>query len=220
MLYDHTSILKTVDRLLGLGGIPNLTARVRATNDFSKVLALTSARDDVPRCHSPVAIGNEQPTSTGAPEQKTRSCRFTRTGETRLIQRAKSHDVRILDIYDTCHAGSFGRNTCGGRVFVSSSQPLRRRVRKRDAILDRRSIQPRCSTSDTVFVRRACRGRCHRVVLEISAFGISLLSKRTAVRHMGTRRSACPPGRLQRATARSGIHSGFVPAGRLRYHST
>jgi phospholipase C len=69
-LYDHTSILKTVDTLLGLGGTLNLTARVRAANDFSTVLALTSARNEVPICPSPVAIGKDRPTSTGAPRAK------------------------------------------------------------------------------------------------------------------------------------------------------
>lgn len=69
-LYDHTSILKTVDTLLGLGGTLILTARVRAANDFSTVLALTSARNEVPICPSPVAIGKDRPTSTGAPRAK------------------------------------------------------------------------------------------------------------------------------------------------------
>jgi phospholipase C len=69
-LYDHASLLKTVDKIFRLGGALNLTARVRAANDFTKMLALTTAREDVPLCPSPVAIGDERPSSTGAPRGK------------------------------------------------------------------------------------------------------------------------------------------------------
>jgi phospholipase C len=69
-LYDHTSILKTVDTLFGLNGQLNLTDRVRAAQDFSKVLTLTTARTGIPACPAPVAMGNDVPSSTGAPRAK------------------------------------------------------------------------------------------------------------------------------------------------------
>src|SRR5258708_12090413 len=65
--YDHTSILKTVDKVLGLNGSLNLTARVRAAADFSKMLALPVARSDIPKCPSPVAVGNVRPSSAATP---------------------------------------------------------------------------------------------------------------------------------------------------------
>ncbi len=68
--YDHTSILKTVDKVLGLNGSLNLTARVRAAADFSKMLALPVARSDIPKCPSPVAVGNVRPSSAGTPRAK------------------------------------------------------------------------------------------------------------------------------------------------------
>ncbi|MFM0259777.1 alkaline phosphatase family protein [Paraburkholderia sediminicola] len=68
--YDHTSILKTVDKVLGLNGSLNLTARVRAAADFSKILALPAARPDIPTCPSPIAVGTNRPSSAGAPRAK------------------------------------------------------------------------------------------------------------------------------------------------------
>jgi phospholipase C len=41
-VYDHTSILKTTDKLLGLNGLLDLTARVRAADDFTKMLSLST----------------------------------------------------------------------------------------------------------------------------------------------------------------------------------
>jgi phospholipase C len=67
--YDHTSILK-IDKVLGLNGSLNLTARVRAAADFSKMLALPAARPDIPTCPSPIAVGTDRPSSTGAPRAK------------------------------------------------------------------------------------------------------------------------------------------------------
>ncbi|WP_321964233.1 alkaline phosphatase family protein [Paraburkholderia sp. J7] len=69
-IYDHTSILKTTDRLLGLNGALNFSARVRAANDFSKVLSLDAPRADTPKCPEPVAIDGETATSSGAPRAK------------------------------------------------------------------------------------------------------------------------------------------------------
>jgi phospholipase C len=68
--YDHTSILKTVDNVLGLNGLLNLTARVRAAADFSKMLALPVARSDIPKCPSPMGAGNARPSSAGTPRAK------------------------------------------------------------------------------------------------------------------------------------------------------
>jgi phospholipase C len=69
-LYDHTSILKTVDKLFGLNGQLNLSNRVRAAQDFSKVLTLTTPRTEIPACPGPVDIGRDVPSSTGAPRAK------------------------------------------------------------------------------------------------------------------------------------------------------
>ena len=69
-LYDHTSILKTVDKLLGLNGILSLTARVRAADDFSKMLALSVARTDIPQCPSSLTVGQDRPSNAGAPRAK------------------------------------------------------------------------------------------------------------------------------------------------------
>jgi phospholipase C len=62
--------LKTVDNVLGLNGLLNLTARVRAAADFSKMLALPVARSDIPKCPSPVVAGNARPSSAGTPRAK------------------------------------------------------------------------------------------------------------------------------------------------------
>lgn len=69
-LYDHTSILKTTDRLLGLNGALDLTSRVHAANDFTKILTLAAARTDVPACPAPIPVGDDQPTSSGTPRAK------------------------------------------------------------------------------------------------------------------------------------------------------
>lgn len=70
-VYDHSSILKTTDTLLGLKGALNLTARVRAADSFSKMLSLSTPRSDIPQCPSPVAAsGDSRPTSEGAPRSK------------------------------------------------------------------------------------------------------------------------------------------------------
>ncbi|XUW91480.1 phospholipase [Burkholderia sp. M6-3] len=70
-VYDHSSILKTTDTLLGLNGALNLTARVRAADSFSKMLSLSTPRSDIPQCPSPVAAsGDPRPTSEGAPRSK------------------------------------------------------------------------------------------------------------------------------------------------------
>lgn len=70
-VYDHASILKTTDTLLGLNGLLNLTARVSNADDFSKVLSLAVPRTDVPRCPSPVAVNGEpRPSSEGSPRAK------------------------------------------------------------------------------------------------------------------------------------------------------
>jgi phospholipase C len=68
--YDHTSILKTVDQVLHLNGALNLTARVRAANDFSKMLSLPVARGDIPQCPSALPVGDGRPTSVGSPRAK------------------------------------------------------------------------------------------------------------------------------------------------------
>ena len=70
-VYDHTSILKTTDKLLGLNGALNLTARVRTADDFSKMLSLTVPRADIPQCPAPVAAsGDPRPSSEGSPRAK------------------------------------------------------------------------------------------------------------------------------------------------------
>lgn len=70
-VYDHSSILKTTDTLLGLNGALNLTARVRAADSFSKMLSLSTPRSDIPQCPLPVAAsGDSRPTSEGAPRSK------------------------------------------------------------------------------------------------------------------------------------------------------
>jgi phospholipase C len=69
-LYDHTSILKTVDQVLGLNGVLGLTARVRSAADFSKMLTRTVARPDIPQCPAPVTLGNVRPASSGTPRAK------------------------------------------------------------------------------------------------------------------------------------------------------
>jgi phospholipase C len=70
-VYDHTSILKTTDKLLGLNGGLDLTARVRAADDFAKMLSLAAPRTDIPKCPEPVAAsGDPRPSSEGAPRAK------------------------------------------------------------------------------------------------------------------------------------------------------
>jgi phospholipase C len=70
-LYDHTSILRTTDKLLGLNGLLDLTARVRAAGDFTKMLSLSTPRTEVPVCPSPIATtGASRPSSGGSPRSK------------------------------------------------------------------------------------------------------------------------------------------------------
>ncbi|SAK72379.1 phosphoesterase [Caballeronia catudaia] len=70
-LYDHTSVLKTTDKLLGLNGFLGLTARVRAADDFTKKLSLSNPRTEVPVCPTPITTaGATRPTSGGAPRSK------------------------------------------------------------------------------------------------------------------------------------------------------
>jgi len=70
-VYDHTSILKTTDKLLGLNGLLDLTARVRAADDFTKMLSLSTPRSEVPVCPSPIATaGGARPSSEGSPRSK------------------------------------------------------------------------------------------------------------------------------------------------------
>jgi phospholipase C len=70
-VYDHTSILKTTDKLLGLKGGLDLTARVRAADDFAKMLSLAAPRTDIPKCPEPVAAsGDPRPSSEGSPRAK------------------------------------------------------------------------------------------------------------------------------------------------------
>ncbi|MFX1677408.1 alkaline phosphatase family protein [Paraburkholderia sp. A2WS-5] len=69
-LYDHTSILKTTDALLGLDGALNFTARVKAANDFTQVLSLAAPRTSIPQCPQPHAPDSSRPTSEGTPRAK------------------------------------------------------------------------------------------------------------------------------------------------------
>ncbi|WP_244808370.1 alkaline phosphatase family protein [Caballeronia zhejiangensis] len=70
-VYDHTSILKTTDKLLGLNGLLDLTARVRAADDFTKMLSLSTPRTEVPVCPPPITTaGAFRPSSEGAPRSK------------------------------------------------------------------------------------------------------------------------------------------------------
>ncbi len=70
-LYDHTSILKTVDTLFEMKGALQFTDRVRAANDFSGILSLAEPRTDLPACPPAVPIGRgELPSSTGSPRAK------------------------------------------------------------------------------------------------------------------------------------------------------
>ena len=52
-LYDHTSMLATVERLLGMR---NLTERDKAANDLLHLLRLASARTDAPTSLDPPAV--------------------------------------------------------------------------------------------------------------------------------------------------------------------
>ncbi|WP_244808329.1 alkaline phosphatase family protein [Caballeronia zhejiangensis] len=70
-VYDHTSILKTTDKLLGLNGLLDLTARVREADDFTKMLSLSTPRTEVPVCPPPITTaGASRPSSEGAPRSK------------------------------------------------------------------------------------------------------------------------------------------------------
>ena len=69
--YDHSSILKTTDKLLGLNGLLDLRARVRSAGDFTKMLSLPTPRPEVPVCPSPITTaGGSRPSSEGALSSK------------------------------------------------------------------------------------------------------------------------------------------------------
>ncbi|SAL86169.1 phosphoesterase [Caballeronia arvi] len=95
-VYDHTSILKTTDKLLGLDGLLHLTARVRAANDFTKMLSLSTPRAEILVCPSPVTIagGSRHRQARALRARRTHSCRCTHTTEAAFGRRPLSPILR------------------------------------------------------------------------------------------------------------------------------
>jgi phospholipase C len=82
-LYDHTSMLATVERLFGM---KNLTERDKAANDFLHLFALESPRTDAPTTLPEPAV-NPSPLHCGEDGENEADVLLIRRSELRLAQR-------------------------------------------------------------------------------------------------------------------------------------
>lgn len=95
-LYDHTSMLATVEKLFGL---PSLTNRDKEANDFLHLLGLETPRADTPATLKPPAV-NPHPLSCddeGRDAGETRERLLLGRSELRLAQRSGVYGGRALD---------------------------------------------------------------------------------------------------------------------------
>lgn len=94
-LYDHTSMLATVERLFGMG---NLTNRDRAANDVLRLLPLTVPRTDTPATLPPVAV-NPNPLNCEEDDDETADGLLFTRSELRLAKQAGAYRERKLSSY-------------------------------------------------------------------------------------------------------------------------
>jgi len=88
-VYDHTSMLATVQRLFGLGAMTN---RDKAANDVLKLLSLATLRTDCPAALPPTAV-NPSPLPCGE-DGESKDALLLRRSELRIAQRAGVYKER------------------------------------------------------------------------------------------------------------------------------
>jgi phospholipase C len=94
-VYDHTSMLATVERLFGMG---NLTNRDQAANDVLHLLPLATPRTNTPTTLPPVAI-NPHPLTCEEDDDETEDGLLIRRSELRIAKRAGSYRDRDVGAY-------------------------------------------------------------------------------------------------------------------------
>jgi phospholipase C len=94
-VYDHTSMLATVERLFGMR---NLTSRDRAANDLLHLLSLPSPRTDARSSLPPVAV-NPHALSCEEDDDQAQEGLLIRRSELRLARRVGRYRDRPVDAY-------------------------------------------------------------------------------------------------------------------------
>jgi phospholipase C len=92
-IYDHTSMLATIERLFGMRP---LTKRDAAANDFLHLLSLTSPRTDTPTTLNNPAT-NPQPLSCEEDDEDTEDKLMIRRSELRMAQRSGLYQDRPIE---------------------------------------------------------------------------------------------------------------------------
>jgi phospholipase C len=92
-VYDHTSMLASVERLFGMR---SLTNRDKAANDFLHLLSLATPRPDTPATlHEPAT--NPKPLPCEDDDEETEDKLVARRSELRIAQRSGRHDERPVE---------------------------------------------------------------------------------------------------------------------------
>jgi phospholipase C len=92
-VYDHTSMLASVERLFGMRPLTN---RDKAANDFLHLLTLAAPRLDTPATlHEPAT--NPKPLSCEEDDEETEDKLVARRSELRIAQRRGRHDERPVE---------------------------------------------------------------------------------------------------------------------------
>jgi phospholipase C len=94
-VYDHTSMLATVERLFGMG---SLTNRDQAARDLLHLLSLPTPRTDAPATLPPVAI-NPHPLACEEDDEQTEDGLLLRRSELRIAKRLGAYRDREVGTY-------------------------------------------------------------------------------------------------------------------------
>lgn len=94
-VYDHTSVLATVERLFGMS---NLTSRDKAAKDLLSLLSLNSPRTDAPATLPPAAV-NPHPLECEEDDETEETLMFRRS-ELRIASRAGRYRDRAVDSFE------------------------------------------------------------------------------------------------------------------------
>ena len=94
-LYDHTSILATVERFSGLD---NLTSRDKAANSVGSLVALENARTDAPTTLNPPAT-SDIPLPCEQDDETVQDRLTAQRAELRIAQRAGAYRDRAVEEY-------------------------------------------------------------------------------------------------------------------------
>jgi len=96
-VYDHTSMLATIEKLFGMG---NLTNRDLAATDFLRLLPLTSPRTDAPATLPPAAVNpNPLPCEEDEDVAESEDGLLLRRSELRIAKRAGIYRDREVSRY-------------------------------------------------------------------------------------------------------------------------